>query len=151
MTPKQVFLGTKPDISHIRIFGTWAFVHVPNEKRHKFASKTTRCILLGPDESTKGYRCYCLQTQRIIISLDVKIDEDNPGDISYSHLPANNHVCDQFKVIISIPYDVQASTHDIQNLPLQQDNPPSTISGHLKETSPPLLCFPMSPDITQSR
>jgi len=75
ITPEQVFTGNKSSLSHLRIFGTQALVHVPKHLREKMALKSQTCILLGFDELTKGYRYFCPQTQRIIISRDITIDE----------------------------------------------------------------------------
>ena len=35
VTPKSVFTGSKPEVSHFRIFGSIAYCHVPDEKRKK--------------------------------------------------------------------------------------------------------------------
>ncbi|GIL95153.1 hypothetical protein Vretimale_1230, partial [Volvox reticuliferus] len=35
VTPHEAFMGTKPDISHLRVFGCAAYAHVPKEKRNK--------------------------------------------------------------------------------------------------------------------
>lgn len=35
-TPFELFWGTKPDVSRLRMFGGTAYVHVPQEKRKKF-------------------------------------------------------------------------------------------------------------------
>ena len=39
MTPEERYTGRKPDISHLKIFGCIAFVHVPNEFRSKLDPK----------------------------------------------------------------------------------------------------------------
>lgn len=35
ISPKSVFTGKKPKVSHFRIFGSLAYWHVPEEKRKK--------------------------------------------------------------------------------------------------------------------
>ena len=35
ITPYEKFYGKKPDLSHVRIFGSIAFEHIPNEKLQK--------------------------------------------------------------------------------------------------------------------
>jgi hypothetical protein len=32
MTPKEKFIGKKPDVSHFKVFGCIAYVHVLDEK-----------------------------------------------------------------------------------------------------------------------
>jgi hypothetical protein len=39
MTPKEKFTGKKPDVSHLRVFGCIAYVHVLDEKRSKLDPK----------------------------------------------------------------------------------------------------------------
>ena len=33
VTPHKKYYGKKADLSHVRIFGSIAYVHIPNEKR----------------------------------------------------------------------------------------------------------------------
>jgi len=33
MTSKEKFIGKKPDVSHLKVFGYIAYMHVPDEKR----------------------------------------------------------------------------------------------------------------------
>ena len=47
MTPEERYTGRKPDISHLKIFGCIAYVHVPNELRSKLDSKAEKCIFIG--------------------------------------------------------------------------------------------------------
>ena len=35
ITPHEKYFGTKLDLSHMKVFGNIAFVHVPDEKRRK--------------------------------------------------------------------------------------------------------------------
>ena len=37
--PHETFYGRKPDLSHTRIFGRIAYVHIPDEKRQKLDPK----------------------------------------------------------------------------------------------------------------
>eukprot|EP00253_Pinus_taeda_P030880 PITA_30880 len=41
-TPQEVWIGKKPSLSHLRVFGCDAYVHVPKEKRTKLDSKYER-------------------------------------------------------------------------------------------------------------
>jgi hypothetical protein len=70
-TPQEAWTGTKPDVSHLRVFGCKTFSHIPDEKRSKLESKSIPCVFLGYCERTKAYRLMCLETKRIIKSRDV--------------------------------------------------------------------------------
>jgi hypothetical protein len=47
MTPEEKFTGKKPDVSHLKVFGCIAYVHVPDEKRSKLDPKAEKCIFIG--------------------------------------------------------------------------------------------------------
>jgi hypothetical protein len=40
VTPYEIWLGKKPDLSHLRIFGSQAFIHIPDERRKKLDEKS---------------------------------------------------------------------------------------------------------------
>eukprot|EP00253_Pinus_taeda_P016081 PITA_16081 len=46
-TPQEVSTGKKPSLSHLRVFGCDAYVHVPKEKMTKLDSKSEKCIFIG--------------------------------------------------------------------------------------------------------
>eukprot|EP00253_Pinus_taeda_P023030 PITA_23030 len=45
-TPQEVWPSKKPSLSHLRVFGCDAYVHVPKEKRTKLDSKFEKCIFI---------------------------------------------------------------------------------------------------------
>jgi hypothetical protein len=55
MTPHEVWSGKKPSVSHLKIFGCDAFVHVSKEKRGNLENKEIKCIFIGYKEWMKGY------------------------------------------------------------------------------------------------
>jgi hypothetical protein len=46
-TPHEVCSGNNPLVSHLKVFGCDAFVHVPMEKRTKLEKKEIKCIFIG--------------------------------------------------------------------------------------------------------
>eukprot|EP00253_Pinus_taeda_P024842 PITA_24842 len=46
-TPQEVWTVKKPSLSHLRVYGCDAYVHVPKEKRTKLDSKSENCIFIG--------------------------------------------------------------------------------------------------------
>jgi hypothetical protein len=47
MTPEEKFTSKKPNVSHFKVFGCIAYVHVPDEKRSKLDPKADKCIFIG--------------------------------------------------------------------------------------------------------
>ena len=75
IAPHEKYYRKKPDLSHTRIFGAIAYVHIPDEKRQKLDPKSEKCILVGYSLEQKGYKCYNPSTQKVRISRDVVFDE----------------------------------------------------------------------------
>ena len=76
-TPHEKLYGNKSDLSHVRIFSSIAFVHVPDEKRQKLDPKSEKCILVGYSIEQKGYKCFNHSTKKGRVSLDVVFDESS--------------------------------------------------------------------------
>ena len=75
-TPEELFSGKKPTITHLRVFGSPAFVHIPRVSRSKLDPRAEQCILLGFDTSAKAYRCYRPSSRKVFLSRDLFIDEN---------------------------------------------------------------------------
>lgn len=43
LTPMEIWSGVKPDVSHLRVFGSVVFAHVSSDERGKFDPKTKKC------------------------------------------------------------------------------------------------------------
>ena len=79
-TPYEAWYDVKPSINHLKIFGSICYYHVPKPKRSKLDSKAQKGILIGYGTSTKGYRILCLQTTKVVLSRNVKVDEMTTWD-----------------------------------------------------------------------
>lgn len=71
MTPEEAWTGKKPNISHLKIFGCKAMVHIPKSKRSKFDAKSEEKFFVGYGENTKGYRVIDPVTKKISFVRDV--------------------------------------------------------------------------------
>ena len=47
MSAHELYFGTKPNLRHLRVFGSITYVHVPKEKQRKLDAKAEKCILVG--------------------------------------------------------------------------------------------------------
>ena len=77
--PQEIYSSKIPNISHFRIFGSLAFVHVPKEGRKKLHSKTQSCLFLGYDEESKTFRLFDPEKRKVVLSWDVVCDESRVG------------------------------------------------------------------------
>ncbi|KAH9671981.1 hypothetical protein KPL70_017541 [Citrus sinensis] len=69
-TPQEAWSGRKPGITHLRVFGSIAHVHVPDESRAKLDDKSEQFIFIGYDNNSKGYKLYNPNNGKIVISRD---------------------------------------------------------------------------------
>ena len=77
MNPEERYTGVKSDVSHLKVFGCIASVHIPDELRTKLDPKAKKCIFIGNSLEQKGYRCYNPVTCQIKVTRDVVFDELN--------------------------------------------------------------------------
>jgi transposase InsO family protein len=75
-TPQQAWSINKPTISHLRVFGSIAYMHVPDQERSKLDDKSEKYVFIGYDPSFKGYKLYNPSTKKVIVSRDVEFDEE---------------------------------------------------------------------------
>jgi len=84
-TPFKLWYRKQPDISHLRVFGCLAYVHVLKIKRKKLDPKSKEMIFVGYEPGSKGYQFGTPRTDASKISRDVKFDESkfpNRKDLS---------------------------------------------------------------------
>ncbi len=73
-TPFQQLHGFKPDISHLRIFGSPAFIRIPPSQRKKLDVKALKGIFVGVFDDA-AYRIFVPDINNILKSCDVIFDE----------------------------------------------------------------------------
>lgn len=64
-SPEELFIGKKPEVSHLRIFGCPVYVHIPKEKRSKLDPSGKKGIFVGYSDSSKGFRVHILGLKKI--------------------------------------------------------------------------------------
>ena len=71
-----MYLGKKPEVTYLRIFGCPVYVHILKEKRNKLNPSGKKGIFVGYYEVSKSFRIYILGFHHIEISRDVTFDEE---------------------------------------------------------------------------
>lgn len=74
-TPYECWFGCKPEVHHLRTFGSNAYLSIPKEKRKKFDPKSRKMIFVGYDKESKNYRLWDKESQKIYVSSDVIVYE----------------------------------------------------------------------------
>lgn len=76
MTPKEAFLGTNPNVRHLKVFGCPVYIHIPKDKRIKLQPSSKKASLLVIVNHQKAYRIYIRGQKQIEINRDVPFEED---------------------------------------------------------------------------
>jgi len=79
-TPQEALSGQKPTVSHLKVFGSVAYAHVPDQQRMKLEDKSKKYIFIGYDEKTKGYMLLDPISKKVMVSRDVRVDEASKWD-----------------------------------------------------------------------
>ena len=67
-TPEEIFMGKKPEVSLLKIFGCPVYIHIPKEKRTKLDPFGKKGIFVGYCEVSKEFRIYIPIYQHMEIS-----------------------------------------------------------------------------------
>ena len=77
--PFQILFPHKPLFPiEPRVFGYACYVRDVHPHVSKLDPKSIKCICLGYSRVQKGYRCYCPNLRRYLVSADVTFIEDAP-------------------------------------------------------------------------
>jgi transposase InsO family protein len=79
VTPLEAFLGRKPDVSHLRVFGCRAFLYVDKKHRRKLDAVSQAGVLVGYESGDHAYRVYMPDTGKVEVSKHVVFDEKARG------------------------------------------------------------------------
>ena len=71
VTPYECLFHQKPDVSHLKVFGCLAFLHIPDKLCKKFDEKCQRVVFVGYPEGTKANKLYDPSSQKFISGRDV--------------------------------------------------------------------------------
>jgi hypothetical protein len=70
-TPQEVWTSKEPSLTHLKVFGYDAYVHVPKENRSKLDKKAKKCIFIVYKYGLKGYKLWNPETKKVVYSRDV--------------------------------------------------------------------------------
>ncbi|KAA0063252.1 integrase [Cucumis melo var. makuwa] len=54
MTPYKAWCGEKPSVSHLRVFESIAYSHIPNQLRDKLDDRSEKCIMSDDVDEAKS-------------------------------------------------------------------------------------------------
>src|SRR6202789_1608872 len=87
-TPYELWHRKKPDVSHLRVWGCTAYVHVQKDKRTGIGSHMEKCVFVGYPDGYKGWTFYNPTTKRTVISVtNISVKSSSDSSITSPYLP----------------------------------------------------------------
>lgn len=83
-TPHELFFGSTPQADHLRIFGSWAFVHVPEERRKRLDDRAIKCRFVNYLDGMKGWRFWIPTKNTFVESAHASWLDEKENSSSYS-------------------------------------------------------------------
>ena len=146
-TPFEVYTSQRPNLAHLRVFGSTTFIHVQN--RIKLGPKSRQLVFVGYDLQTKGYRCLDFLAKKVIISRDVIFNEKQLGILSMRGLPSSaNDILKAFfdsdTLVPEVSSDYSSTCHNPIQPPTSK--PPNLELPSLSPSASPASSFPFPPE-----
>ena len=66
-TPEEAFSSKRPDISHLRIFGSPVYMHVTKDVRRKLDPTAEVGIFVGYTDTPHNYRVYLSDSRNTVV------------------------------------------------------------------------------------
>ena len=104
-TPTESFISRKPDISHLKIFGSSVYIHVTKDARKKLEPTAEVGIFVGYTETPHNCRVYLLDIRMIVVRRDIKFNEVKAMKLSLER-ELHLHAEEELLVQIDEPPDV---------------------------------------------
>jgi hypothetical protein len=74
-TPYELWKGGPTNVKHFRVFGSKCYIKREYGRMGKFDSHVDKGILVGYSSKKKTYKCYNLRLNKVVESINVRIDE----------------------------------------------------------------------------
>ena len=156
ITPHEMWFGTKPSLSHLRVFGCAAHTHIPEERRKKYADgkvshRSVHTYFVGYDKSDAIYKIWHPSNDSVVRARHVIFDEtlyyQDEGDLNQPLLIESSEP--QNSVVPGIP--AAPSAPIIIEPPQYLPEPPSPAIPPTIPTGPTHWPIPPLPPVTESR
>ncbi len=86
-TPEEAYSGKRPDISHLRIFGSPVYMHVKKDARKKLEPTAEVGIFVGYTDTPHNYRLYFPNSHKTVVRRDIKFQVEKGMKCSLEREP----------------------------------------------------------------
>ncbi|KAI8440646.1 hypothetical protein MSG28_001855 [Choristoneura fumiferana] len=121
LTPEEKWTGSKPDLSHLHVFGCIAYSLVPEQRRRKFDAKSKMYIFVGYSETSKGFRLMNPSNPRqVLVSRNVAFIENkyfkNVRDVNHFNLNDSHNLVFYESICDNDISDINSRLNNINNV-----------------------------------
>lgn len=74
-TPYELWMGRKPNLEHMKIFGSEAYMHIPKQFTKKLNARAKEVIFVGYHGDSPNYRVYDSAANKVSVSRNVLFNE----------------------------------------------------------------------------
>ena len=153
-TPYELWHRKKPDVSHLRVWGCTAYVHIQKDKCTGIGSHMEKCVFIGYPDGYKGWMFYNPTTKRTVISECAEFDERYFPGLKCTPLtpePFEQPPSIPFTPVLDLGGDSKSDTNPVQEnhqeAPLSPLIAPAPLEPHPNVPAPlePLPNIPVTP------
>lgn len=90
-TPFELWVGRRPRVRHLRIFGEKGFILDKSPSKGKFEPRGKECIFLGYDNQSKAYRVWLPREHKLVAARDVKFVNEFSDHRSFREFMPDHH------------------------------------------------------------
>ena len=138
----------KPDVSHFRVFGSTAYVHVQKDKRKGLQSHTEKCFFIGYPAQYKGWLFYNRVSRKTRVCNVADFDERSlPGSSEPSTSPLPTSIPPASSPSQVVVEDDDQTSHDSRSqVGADDDLAPHAPSVHIPSDLSLQHCSTSSPE-----
>ena len=114
-TPKEAFSSKRPDISHLRIFGSHVYIHVTKDARKKLEPTAEVGIFVGYTNTPHKYCVYFQESRKTVVRQDIKFHEEKAMKCLLEREP-HLHADEELLVLKDEPQDVDQPQEEVHGV-----------------------------------
>jgi transposase len=121
-TPFELWHGKTATTTHLKIFGTECYVHIPKQCRRKLDAKAVKGYLVGYTDDHHGYRVYLSGDDDVVLSRDVMFLNEDVSVCDNSNVSEGEDIVTDAEYDANIQFDnkMEDVAGNMQNDPNQQ-------------------------------
>ena len=90
VTPYQLWTGKKPNLEHLRVFGSKCWYTIRENGLRKLDERAREAIFIGYTQRSGGYKLWDISNLKVVVSRDVRFDELNTSCESHVEVENDN-------------------------------------------------------------